>query len=678
MMNSDITTWALPEGALARFGRGDVLALAFSPDKTHLAVGSGVGLWLYELSTQEPVALWDTERGNIVQAAFSPDGKWIATHNWDDVVKVWDIQRGECVTRLELGGTISDIVFSPDSQGLALAHWHRSRVEIWHPETGELRAKFSGEPEKSGYDCIAFSPDARLFAAARRVDKRGIRDSDAERIELWDIARGQQIAHLTGHTNGVSGIAFSPCSRFLASGGKEDGTVQVWEVESGQLNQTYADYGSCSILPTYSPEGALRVIADATGAGCINPWDAATVTVWDVESGKKRYSSRCAQNCTITFSNGSHLAYQGGREAIEVWCFGEPDARTTIPSHFPFPNSVLFSDDGETLAAEHRADGSLYTHGNVLLWDIATRQARKAVEAEWASQSVHATFDGKRYVSSLDRNSVELWEIGDGESRHVMTATGHDNNWVRAALSPTGALLACADEEGGLTIWNVHSQDIRCTFAHPLIDEHQIWTLAFSPDGRLLLSEADIWPSARLWDVEQGKAINAFPGNQIDSKGGFSPCGRYLVGGGRSGREIMVWDINHRDILAQIPFLNAAKFAYSPSGRYVACGGDVGEADVLLWDIERRETYMRLPLPHESDWTHALAFSRCGKYLACGSGWNRETKQVPLQLWEVATGKNLATFYGHTTDIQGLAFSPDSTLLASASFDGTILLWGVS
>ena len=132
------------------------------------------------------------------------------------------------------------------------------------------------------------------------------------------------------------------------------------------------------------------------------------------------------------------------------------------------------------------------------------------------------------------------------------------------------------------------------------------------------------------------------------------------------------------DILAQIPFLNAAKFAYSPSGQYVACGGDVGEADVLLWDIERCETYMRLPLPHEDDWTHALAFSRCGKYLACGSGWNRETKQVPLQLWEVATGKNLATFYGHTTDIQGLAFSPDSTLLASASFDGTILLWGVS
>lgn len=76
-----------------------------------------------------------------------------------------------------------------------------------------------------------------------------------------------------------------------------------------------------------------------------------------------------------------------------------------------------------------------------------------------------------------------------------------------------------------LNVWDVQSQELRCTFAHPLIDEHQIWTLEFSPDGKLLLSEADIWPSARLWDVEQSKAIEAFPGDDMDSKGGFSPCG---------------------------------------------------------------------------------------------------------------------------------------------------------
>ncbi len=673
-MNSDTTTWALPEDALARLGRGDASALAFSPDRTHLAVGSGLGLWLYELSTQEPIALWDTERGLSRDIAFSSDRKWIATRNWDDVINVWDIQRGECVTRLKLEDRISNIVFSPDSQGLAIAYYRQSIVEIRHPETGELRAKFSDETEEIGYSCITFAPDARLLATTRKTNK----DSDTELIELWDMARLQKIACLTGHASGVRGISFSPCSRFLASGGNRDGTVKVWDVESGQPSQTYADYGPGSMLPSYSSEGVLRVVVDATNAASMNPWDAATVTVWDVESGEKRWTSRCAQNGAITFSNGSHLAYEGGRESIDVWHLGKTHTCATILSHFPFPNSVRFSADGKTLAAEHRADGRMYTHGNVLLWDIATHRARKAVAAAWTIQYLHATLDGKRYVSSMDRNTIALWEVSDGESKHVMASTGHEKNWVCAVLAPTGTRLACADEEGGLTVWDVQSQDIRCQFAHPreyLIDEHQIRTLAYSPDGRILLSEADIWPSARLWDVEHGEAVDAFPGNEMDGTGGFSPCGRYLVGCCRGRTEIMVWNINRREALTKIPFLRARRFAYSPCGQYIACGGDEGEAAVLLWDSERCETYMRLPLPHEGDWTHALAFSLCGKYLAWGSGWNRKTKQVTIQLWEVVTGKNFATFRGHTSDIQGLAFSPDSTLLASASFDSTILLW---
>ena len=49
--------------------------------------------------------------------------------------------------------------------------------------------------------------------------------------------------------------------------------------------------------------------------------------------------------------------------------------------------------------------------------------------------------------------------------------------------------------------------------------------------------------------------------------------------------------------------------------------------------------------------------------------------KMSIRLWEVATGENIATFWSHPTDIQSLAFSPDNTLLAIGSFDGTILLW---
>ena len=98
----DVTTWALPGGAIARLGQGLVETLTFSADGNYLAIGTRVGLYLYEVATMSPVALWGTERG-AWRATFSPNGKWIATGDWDDNIKVWDAHRGTCLTEITTG-----------------------------------------------------------------------------------------------------------------------------------------------------------------------------------------------------------------------------------------------------------------------------------------------------------------------------------------------------------------------------------------------------------------------------------------------------------------------------------------------------------------------------------------------------------------------------------------------
>ena len=80
--NTDVATWALPEEAIARLGRGIVGPLAFSPDGKYLAVGTKIGLWWYELATMKPVALWETERGMLSTLKFSSDGALLATGNF--------------------------------------------------------------------------------------------------------------------------------------------------------------------------------------------------------------------------------------------------------------------------------------------------------------------------------------------------------------------------------------------------------------------------------------------------------------------------------------------------------------------------------------------------------------------------------------------------------------------
>ena len=118
----DVTTWALPEGAIARLERGGVGDKEFSPDGRYLAVATKIGLWWYEVATMSPVALWETERGMVSGIAFSANEKWIAISNWDKVLKVWDIQRGVSITEIDLGDFRDSFVFSPDNRWLTISN----------------------------------------------------------------------------------------------------------------------------------------------------------------------------------------------------------------------------------------------------------------------------------------------------------------------------------------------------------------------------------------------------------------------------------------------------------------------------------------------------------------------------------------------------------------------------
>ena len=641
-------SWVLPDGAISRFGHGPVMAMAVSPDGAYLAAATKIGLWWYELATMQPVALWETERGMLGAIAISPDGRLAATGNWDGVIKVWDIQRSTCITKIvrpgvknpHPGTAIQSLAFSPDNQHLAATGSRCEIVYTWDPRTGTPLATFH-DPQRetrSSYPAlprpVAFSPDSRLLACTAPA---GTTDGP-DVVLVWDVVTGECIACLTEQPSFGRSLCFSPCGQTLAIG-SDKGIVQVWNVNTWEQQRVYQNYDATARMSVcYSQEGVLHALENALEKN--------TVVVWDMERHEKRYTyvEKEWEIKEALFSSSSHFVVAGTKEWA-VWSPGDTNPRKVPHSHISFPNSVTFSQEGKKVAA------GFVWYGSTLLWDIANpRQPPTFFKISDDPQAVFVSTSEKIHSTAFayDENSVKITvKIGEAdENTTSMTLTLPDPETVvtAAAHAPLRHLIACADSKGRLYVWDMRSGDVRCVLTHSLPlcvhthtplegkwDDDKISRLIFSHDGKHLVSvPSSSGTMANLWDINTGKEIPGFRVNRV-----------YTV-------------------------------AFSPCGHKIACGR---QGEIRLWEVNSCRTL--LTLPHPSCLPRALAFSPCGKYLASGAWWNRgvETEKVPIRLWEVATGENIATFWGHPTDVQDLAFSPDGTLLASGSFDGTILLW---
>ena len=230
-----------------------------------------------------------------------------------------------------------------------------------------------------------------------------------------------------------------------------------------------------------------------------------------------------------------------------------------------------------------------------------------------------------------DRNVFvfKVWSIGK-EGEDVIAEFTSTVELGRHVFAFSGYQVAFGGKGGTLYLWDLkHNEKPKSLTGHT---EH-IWSLAFSLDGKRLVSGSSD-KTTRLWDVETGEEMVTLPLNKPST---------------------------------------TMALAFSPCGNVIAIGM-FGE--LRLWCAETLTTLLTIP-QLQTQKPYALTFSPCGKYLASGTWWQKGMEKMAIRLWDVATGENVHTFWRHTTDVQSLDFSPDGTLLASGSFDGTILLWDV-
>ena len=96
----DTSQWGLPEGAKARFGRGIISDIKYSPDETRLAAASSIGVWLYDSTTGRRVALLrDGNSFSARRVAFSPDGRMLAVAA-GEIIGIWGFDDGRTKNKI--------------------------------------------------------------------------------------------------------------------------------------------------------------------------------------------------------------------------------------------------------------------------------------------------------------------------------------------------------------------------------------------------------------------------------------------------------------------------------------------------------------------------------------------------------------------------------------------------
>jgi WD40 repeat protein len=615
-------------------GYGYAINTAWSSDGQTLAVGTSAGIVLYAADNlQEAPAWYVSSVGSVKDVSFSPDSSQLAIAGWEGL-SLWNLVTGQEKVLQTEGGPFA-AAFSPDGKLLASGN-SLKYVQIWDVASGKLVSQLKdGDMEGSGM--IAFSPDGKMLASGDSDRTEGHGDGI---VRLWELSTGNLMLKLGDKSHKLAAPAFSPDGKTLAFGGS-DNSVELWDIASGKLVVKLVGHAHAVVSVAFSPNGLQLASLDV---GKDNQ-----VRVWDISSGRSvRIFDGCSRTNNVNtgfvdFSpDGSRLTSACEDEGLFVWNIDTGQVQKISQGYSYGVRNIAFSSDGKRLASSD-SNWDKQQAGDILLWNLETKTEYLRLSGHTGIVTTVAfNPNGNQVASGGIDGTVRLWNTTTGES--IIVLKGYPDSFgslaaygitlknlmVNAvAFSPDGSLLAVGGGGGSGPGWlelydsttgkRLNLLDPTCNF--PCEGAPSVIGIAFSPDGALLASanQGGVW----LWDVAHRQKIHQLVGKNISMPVDFSSDGKILATGEGWGSYsfflldilggVHFWDVKTGEMLDKLDVGEELIYsiAFSPDGKLLAVGH---EQNVVLWDITTRQILTQI----DSGDFPVISFSIDGSLLAIG------------------------------------------------------------
>ncbi len=334
-----------------------------------------------------------------------PDGSLLASGSPDQVIWLWDLERGSYRTALH-GHTaiVHDLAFTPDSRSL-----------------------LSGSEDGTG---------TRLASAGSDM-----------LVTIWERDGRTPPRLLRGHSWIAYGVAWSADGQRLSSSGL-DNAIQVWDAITEAGVQTLRDpkHPDTSFFGVeWSPDG--RFLASGSYQ-----------QVWEVSTGTRRWVGR-GQPTTIRrvawSPDGTRLASCGYDGSVILWEAATGTQQARLQGHRGMVMCVAWSPDGTRLASGGGGRGS----GELFVWDAQSGEPLYVLsELSEVEYALAWSPTGTTLISGGSDGMLRWW---DGEcGKCVQTRRAHQGTIQALKVSPDGRSLASCGDDGAIRIWDLEGGDL--------------------------------------------------------------------------------------------------------------------------------------------------------------------------------------------------------------------------